>query len=80
MEPGEALDAVMGDALEAIRLVAVLASPAMPGVCEEIWRRIGLAGTPTDRDFALARVWGQYRGEGLIEKGAPLFPRIKSEE
>jgi methionyl-tRNA synthetase len=80
MEPGEALDAVMGDALEAIRLVAVLASPAMPGVCEEIWRRIGLAGTPTDRDFASARVWGQYRGEGLIEKGAPLFPRIKSEE
>jgi methionyl-tRNA synthetase len=79
MEPGEALDTVMGDALEAIRLVSILASPAMPGVCEEIWRRIGLAGTPTDAAFAESRVWGQYRGEGIIEKGAPLFPRISSE-
>ena len=79
MEPGEALDTVMGDALEAIRLVSILASPAMPGVYEEIWRRIGLAGTPTDAAFAESRVWGQYRGEGIIEKGAPLFPRISSE-
>ena len=38
MEPGDELDAVMGDALEAIRLVAILATPAMPGVCDEIWR------------------------------------------
>ena len=29
-EPGPAVDAVMGDALEALRIVAVLASPAMP--------------------------------------------------
>ncbi|HEY1222793.1 MAG TPA: methionine--tRNA ligase, partial [Acidimicrobiales bacterium] len=77
---GEIVDAVMGDALEAIRLVAILASPAMPGVCEEIWRRIGLGGTPTDTDFAAASAWGQYRGERPIEKGAPLFPRIKNDE
>ena len=29
-EPGPAVDAVMGDALEALRIVAVLASPALP--------------------------------------------------
>jgi methionyl-tRNA synthetase len=80
MEPGEALDVVMGDALEAIRLVAVLTSPAMPGVCEEIWRRIGLDGTPSDVTFDVSRVWGQYRGTGAIEKGAPLFPRIKNDQ
>jgi methionyl-tRNA synthetase len=43
MTSGEDLDAVMGDALEAIRLVAILATPAMPWTCEEIWQRIGLA-------------------------------------
>ena len=36
----------MGDALEAIRLVAVLISPAMPSIAREIWRRIGLGGVP----------------------------------
>ena len=51
MEPGDDLNAVMGDALEAIRLVAILASPAMPSICEEIWRRIGLSGAPTDEEF-----------------------------
>jgi methionyl-tRNA synthetase len=79
MEAGDALNDVMGDALEAIRLVAILASPAMPGICEEIWRRIGLAGTPTQTVLDSAAVWGQYRCEGTIVKGAPLFPRIKSD-
>ncbi len=77
MESGVELDAVMGDALEAIRLVAILASPAMPAVCDEIWRRIGLAGTPTESVLSVSSSWGQYRGVGAIEKGAPLFPRIK---
>ncbi|MFZ1063046.1 MAG: methionine--tRNA ligase [Acidimicrobiales bacterium] len=80
MEPGAALDAVMGDALEAIRQVAILASPAMPGVCAEIWRRIGLTGAPTDAPLASATEWGQYRGTATIEKGSPLFPRIASEK
>jgi methionyl-tRNA synthetase len=80
MESGDALDAVMGDALEAIRLVAVLASPAMPGVCQEIWRRIGLTGAPDSMTFDQSGVWGLYPGATSIEKGAPLFPRIKSDQ
>jgi methionyl-tRNA synthetase len=79
MEPGADVDAVMGDALEAIRLVAVLVSPAMPSVAKEIWRRIGLFGAPDEKIFAEAAVWGQYPG-GAVEKGEPLFPRIKSDE
>jgi methionyl-tRNA synthetase len=53
MEPGADLNAVMGDALEAIRLVAILTTPAMPKVCEEIWRRIGLSGAPSDEVFSV---------------------------
>jgi methionyl-tRNA synthetase len=79
MDAGDELDAVMGDALEAIRLVAILASPAMPSVCEEIWRRIGLEGRPTDEVLAVSAVWGRYHGGHGVLKGEPLFPRIKAE-
>jgi methionyl-tRNA synthetase len=76
-EPGAAVDAVMGDALEVLRIVAVLASPAMPETCAEIWRRIGLPGSPADARLPAAGAWGGYPGERPVEKGAPLFPRIK---
>lgn len=75
-EPGPDVDRVLGDALEALRIVAVLASPAMPTACAELWRRIGLSGRP-DEPGALpgAALWGQYPGGLAVEKGEPLFPR-----
>ncbi len=77
MEPGDALNAVMGNALEAIRLVTILATPAIPQVCATIWTRIGLEGTPTDEVFAASAQWGRYHATRAIHKGEPLFPRIK---
>jgi methionyl-tRNA synthetase len=79
MDPGSAVDAVMGDALEAIRLVTILISPAMPSVAEEIWRRIGLSGAPDAAPFDAVATWGLYPG-GPVEKGASLFPRITSDQ
>jgi methionyl-tRNA synthetase len=80
MAPGPEVDAVMGDALEALRIVAVLASPAMPAAAEEIWRRIGLTaaiGPVSGQHLPESAVWGGYPGGVPVEKGAPLFPRIK---
>ena len=77
-DPGPAVDAVLGDALEALRIVAILASPAVPEAAAEIWRRLGLAGSPTDQRLPEAAAWGQYPGGAVIETGAPLFPRIKA--
>jgi len=77
MEPGAALEAVMGNALEAIRLVTLLATPAIPQVCATIWSRIGLPGAPSDEPFAQSATWGRYRAVTPIVKGEPLFPRIK---
>jgi methionyl-tRNA synthetase len=77
MEPGPELEAVMGNALEAIRLVTILATPAIPQVCATIWTRIGLAGSPSDEVFSTSAQWGRYRSTNPIEKGEPLFPRIK---
>ncbi len=77
-EPGPEVDAVLGDALEALRIVSILASPAVPEATAEIWRRLGLPGSPADQRLPGAAAWGGYPGGAAIETGAPLFPRIKA--
>ena len=74
-EPGEHVDSVMGDALEALRIVTILAFPAIPDTAREIWRRIGMT-----TDIELCRIptdvqWGLYTPGQPVEKGDPLFPR-----
>ena len=76
-EPGPDVDAVLGDALEALRIVTVLASPAIPTAAAEIWRRLGLPGSPADQRLPEAAAWGGYPGGLPVEKGPPLFPRRK---
>jgi methionyl-tRNA synthetase len=76
-EPGPAVDAVLGSALEVLRIVAVLLVPALPATAGEIWRRIGLDGDPADQRLPAAGAWGGYPGGLGVEKGAPLFPRRK---
>src|SRR4029450_3774788 len=46
LDPGPEVEAVLGDALEALRIVSVLATPAIPAACAEAWTRIGLDGAP----------------------------------
>ena len=74
-EPGPALDRVMGDALEAIRIVAVLASPAVPDTAQAVWERIGLDGQVADQRLPHAAQWGGYPAGRTVVKGEPLFPR-----
>jgi methionyl-tRNA synthetase len=68
--PADAPDAAgaLGDALEALRLAAVLASPAIPAAAAEIGRRLGLLG-----DLA----WGDSLAGRRISTGPPLFPRLR---
>ncbi len=74
-EPGPAVDAVLGSALEVLRIVSLLIVPAMPSSAREIWRRIGLPGEPADQRLPAAGTWGGYPGGLPVEKGTPLFPR-----
>jgi methionyl-tRNA synthetase len=77
LEPGPEVDAIMGDALEAVRIVAILASPAIPAAAGEAWRRIGLPGTPEDQRLPAAAAWGGYPGGLAVATGPPIFPRHK---
>ena len=76
-DPGPGVDAVLGSALEVLRIVSVLIVPAMPTSAREIWRRIGLSGDPSDQLLPGAGAWGGYPGGLPVEKGPPLFPRRK---
>jgi len=78
LEPGPEVDGVLGDALEVLRIVAVLIAPVIRDAAPEIWHRIGLEGEPgaagnAGESGVLA--WGGYPGGLPVEKGAPLFPR-----
>jgi len=76
MEPRDAVNTVMGDALEALRIVSILANPALPTTTQEIWNRIGLTGNITDLRINADTKWGQYTGGTQVVKGQPLFPRL----
>ncbi len=74
-EPGPAVDTVMGDALEALRIVALLASPAVPATSQQVWQRIGLSGLVVDQRLPDDASWGGYPGGLIVIKGEPMFPR-----
>jgi methionyl-tRNA synthetase len=73
-----ATGAVLGDCLEVLRIVALLASPFIPRAAAELWARLGLDGTPADQRLPDAAVWGRGPAGTRLEKGQPLFPRIES--
>ena len=75
-EPGPAVDAVMGDALEALRIVSILAFPAVPQTSQAIWERIGFTSDIAEQRLPEAAAWGGYPGGLPVVKGNPLFPRI----
>jgi methionyl-tRNA synthetase len=75
-DPGPAVDAVLGDALEALRIVTVLASPAIPATAQLVWERIGFASDVGTQRLPAAAEWGQYPGGLAVTKGQPLFPRL----
>jgi methionyl-tRNA synthetase len=56
-----------------------LASPIIPDACRELWRRLGLDGTPEDQDLPVAAGWGLGPRGTSLEKGDPLFPRIDTD-
>jgi methionyl-tRNA synthetase len=71
-----ALDQVLFDVAEAIRVAAVLLLPIMPKSCEEILRRVG-ERRPADQ-LRLERD-GRWRHDGVreIKKGPALWPRAE---
>jgi methionyl-tRNA synthetase len=72
---GTEVSDVLGEALEALRIISVLIHPAMPHAANAIWERIGLPGRPDDTVVPEGLAWGAYPGDLPVSRGASLFPR-----
>ena len=70
-----AVDAVLGDCLEALRIVALLASPLIPRAAGELWRRLGLSGAPEDQRLPEAAAWGWSNGWLRAKKSSGVITR-----
>ncbi|MBI3092404.1 MAG: methionine--tRNA ligase [Candidatus Tectomicrobia bacterium] len=76
-EQAPRLDGVLATCLEALRLVAFLISPFMPGKARELARQLGMEEgleAPAGGDW---RRWGGLRPGSRIARGEQLFPRLE---
>jgi methionyl-tRNA synthetase len=76
----ERLQSVMYNLAESLRFISVLIWPFIPGTGEEIWKRIGMDGTPDAIGFNQGTKWGGMKPGAKMEHGTPLFPRILEDE
>jgi methionyl-tRNA synthetase len=80
---GERLRGVLGDLLEACRLIALAAAPFMPSTAPRVLAQLGYAypygpdgngGPPLVEELT----WGAHTGEpGTLGAAEPLFPRLE---
>jgi len=75
----ELLTDVLYDAAEALRIIAVLAHPVIPSATTEIWKQLGLPGTPADQRLDQL-IWGQLKTGALVGTIKAVFPRIDHQE
>jgi methionyl-tRNA synthetase len=73
---GDRLDAVLYDLCEGLRWLALLLYPFMPVKCAEMWRQLGLPGTP-ERLWTEELHWGALAANTQTDPGDALFPRIE---
>jgi len=79
----ERLRGVLGDLVEACRLVALAVAPVMPGLAPRVMQQLGYAheyaadgngGPPLLEELR----WGAHAGEaGVLTAPVPLFPRLE---
>ncbi len=69
------LEAVLYDVLDCVRVLAIMVSPFMPAICDEIWRQLGLESAGAEKSWDDCRAL-QLPSGIAIEPGRPIFPRV----
>lgn len=72
------LDALLYDLCAGLRLVALAAHPFMPAKAAEMWRQLGLGGSPEDGTWAATMRWDALEPGTQTAPGSPLFPRLEA--
>lgn len=73
------LNTVMTHVFGALRVVALLVSPFLPGTGQKMWEHIGLDGKALDQGFPKT-AWEFVAPGTRVKAGEPLFPRLDVEE
>lgn len=75
-ETADELAAVIYNALEAIRIIALYMAPFMPNTSAEVFKRLGLGDIAEMTDIEAATKWGQLEAGSSVTVGDPLYPRL----
>lgn len=67
---------VLYNGLEACRIAAVLLSPFMPNISDELFARLSLKKASEITDVKSAICWGGLPSGNAVTKGEALFPRL----
>ena len=78
-ETADELAAVIYNALEAIRIIALYMAPFMPNTSAEVFNRLGLGDIFAITDIEAATVWGQLEAGSAVAVGDPLYPRLDAD-
>jgi methionyl-tRNA synthetase len=70
------LSDVLYEALEALRVIAIFASPVMPGAAARLWGQLGIAEPLDSQRLPDAAVWGLLEPGTKTAKGDSLVPRL----
>ncbi|MBA3551317.1 MAG: methionine--tRNA ligase [Actinobacteria bacterium] len=72
------LEAVLYEALEGLRLIALLAFPIMPEAAGRLWEQLGIDDRLEDERLPEAGRWGRLQPGTKVRRGDSLFPRLES--
>lgn len=70
------LAAVIYNALEAIRIIALYMAPFMPRTSAEVFKRLSLGDIVSITDIEAETAWGQLPAGNEVTIGDPLYPRL----
>jgi methionyl-tRNA synthetase len=72
----EELKAFIYELMESLRVVTIAVYPFMPETAGKMWAQLGLKDLEK-ASFDQIKIYGLITAGSAIDKGAPLFPRIK---
>lgn len=75
-ETADELAAVIYNALEAIRIIALYMAPFMPRTSAEVFSRLSLGDVTSVTDIEATAHWGQLEAGLSVSVGDPLYPRL----
>jgi methionyl-tRNA synthetase len=70
------LGTVLYQALESLRLIALLLAAFMPSTSERMWSQLGIEEDLWRQNLREDGKWGRLKPGGRVAKPIPLFPRI----